>query len=200
MMCKKILPLQSEIYFTMNTDNPQQSYNEMQMVKRHFFALRNGIIADVLRKAGSPYRIIFGLTIPQLAEVAQATPHTRELAEKLWANTTTRESLLLAPMLMPREEFSCEDAEAWCREIACFEVADNLCHKLLRHQDYSSELALKLIGSEEEMQQYAGIRLAFNLCYTKPDLARKVADIGINSSYTSVEKVARQLIEELDFV
>ena len=35
--------------------------NEMQIVKRHFFAMRNGIIADTLRRAGSPYHIIFGL-------------------------------------------------------------------------------------------------------------------------------------------
>ena len=71
----------------------------MQTVKREFFAMRNGIIADTYRKAGTVFKIVFGLNLPQLVEIAGRTPHSRELAEALWANTTTRESMLLARCL-----------------------------------------------------------------------------------------------------
>ena len=58
-------------------------YNDMQLVKRRFFAMRNGIIADTLRSAGSPFKIIFGLNLPQIIDIASQTPHTIELAEQL---------------------------------------------------------------------------------------------------------------------
>ena len=34
----------------------------IRQIKSDFFALRNGVIADKLRSAGCPYKIIFGLT------------------------------------------------------------------------------------------------------------------------------------------
>ena len=39
---------------------------QIRQIKSDFFSLRNGEIADTLRKAGSPYKIIFGLQMPQL--------------------------------------------------------------------------------------------------------------------------------------
>ena len=63
-------------------ENVETSFNEMQTVKRHFFALRNGVIADALRRAGSPFRIIFGLNLPQIAEIAMKTPHSRASVEQ----------------------------------------------------------------------------------------------------------------------
>ena len=89
------------------------TFNEMQTVKRHFFALRNGIVADTYRKAGSNFRIIFGLNLPQIVEIAKQTPRSTALADALWHNTTTRESMLLAPMIYPREEFTQELARQW---------------------------------------------------------------------------------------
>ena len=107
-------------------------YNPMQTVKREFFAMRNGIISDTYRKAGTVFKIVFGLNLPQLVEIAGRTPHSRELAEALWANTTTRESMLLAPMLIDPETFSEEDARRWIASVCSYEVADILCHRLLR--------------------------------------------------------------------
>ena len=61
----------------------ETSFNDMQTVKRAFFAMRNGVIADTLRRAGSPFKIIFGLNLPQISEIAARTPHTAGLAERL---------------------------------------------------------------------------------------------------------------------
>ena len=55
-------------------------YNRMQIIKRRFFAMRNGIIADTLRKAGLDYRMIFGLNLPQVVEIAGEQPHEPALA------------------------------------------------------------------------------------------------------------------------
>ena len=91
-------------------ETTETSFNEMQTVKRHFFAMRNGIIADTLRRAGSPFKIIFGLNLPQLMDIAESTPHSAELATRLWNNSSTRESMLLAPMIYPRDKFDADTA------------------------------------------------------------------------------------------
>ena len=58
----------------------------IKAIKTDFFALRNGEVASRLRKAGSPYKIIFGLLVPQLEQIAASVVHTSALAEALWKN------------------------------------------------------------------------------------------------------------------
>lgn len=147
------------------------TFNEMQTVKRQFFALRNGIVADTYRKAGSNFRIIFGLNLPQIVEIAEQTPHSAALADSLWHNTTTRESMLLAPMIYPREEFTQELARQWVAAVPSVEVADILCHRLLRHMPYAAALAASLADSDSDIERYTGLRLMFNLVAQKPQEA-----------------------------
>lgn len=47
------------------------TFNKMQLLKRRFFAMRNGAVADSLRRQGADYRIIFGLNLPQLVDIAR---------------------------------------------------------------------------------------------------------------------------------
>ena len=108
----------------------ETQFNPMQALKRRFFAMRNGVIADTLRRAGSPFHIIFGLNLPQIVEIATEVPaaDAPALAEALWANRGTRESMLIAPMLMPRDSVDAARAERMMREAPCAEVADAICH------------------------------------------------------------------------
>lgn len=171
------------------------SYNPMQALKRRMFAMRNGVVADALRKGGSPFHIIFGINLPQLIEIASETGHSKELGEQLWANTTTRESMLLAPMLMPRAEFSMEDALRWGSAVQApgmAEVADILCHRLLRHLPYAWELAGKWQGT------YLGLRLAFNLVASDPARARAMAEKAVGNQ--NLKPLAQALIDEAEFL
>ncbi|MDE7376526.1 MAG: hypothetical protein K2N16_06735, partial [Muribaculaceae bacterium] len=68
----------------------------MQTLKRSMYAMRNGIVADALRKGGCPHKMVFGVNLPQLAEIARNFGKNREVAEQLWADTSTRESMMLA--------------------------------------------------------------------------------------------------------
>ena len=157
-------------------DKGETSFNDMQTVKRNFFAMRNGVIADTLRRSGSPFRIIFGLNLPQISEIALRSPHGREMAERLWANSTTRESMLIAPMLVERDNFAIEDARRWIAEIPAEEVSDVLCLKLLKHMPYAPALADELAESAERMSRYTGLRLKFNLLNDDPSDAMRYAE------------------------
>lgn len=147
----------------------ERLFNDMQSVKRDFYAMRNGIVAATLRQGGSPFRIIFGLNLPQLSDIAESRCGNSDLAERLWNNSTTRESMLLAPMIVDRNSFSIDDARRWIAVVPSYEVADVLCLKLLRHQDYARRLAEELVFSHEKMKMYVGLRLMFNLLHADPE-------------------------------
>ncbi len=182
-------------------ETSETSFNDMQSVKRNFFAMRNGVIADTLRRSGSPFRIIFGLNLPQLSEIASRTPHDMDLAERLWANTTTRESMMMAPMLIDRSVFTADDARRWIATIPAREVADIICLKLLRHMDYAAELAEELAESPSAMSRYTGVRLMFNLVAADPRRAMAYAGRMLEVETDSgCRAVAQQLREECEFL
>lgn len=65
-------------------------FNQIQEIKRRFFAMRNGIVADTMRKGGLGYKMVFGLNLPQIVEIAADITPSRELAEQLGRRTHTR--------------------------------------------------------------------------------------------------------------
>lgn len=173
---------------------PEAQYNPMQLVKRRFFAMRNGVIADTLRRAGSPFRIIFGLNLPQLVDIAADFRGDAALARALWANTTTRESMLLAPMLMPDDGFAVDEARLWVSQVPAHEVADVLCQRLLRRLPYAWTLAEELSASGQPMERYTALRLALNLLHGDPQRALAIAEADPSSP------LARQIREEVAFL
>ena len=180
--------------------NITSPYNDMQTINRRFFAMRNGIIADVLRRGGSPFRIIFGLNLPQIVEIAAENEASADLARRLWANTTTRESMLAAPMIYPREEFDEATARSWCAEIPSAEVADVLCHRLLRHRPFAQDLADELLHSGSDMARYTGLRLYFNLVGTNPQKALEAARAEAARQCPLTARVAAALADEAEFI
>ncbi len=172
----------------------------MQIIKRRFFALRNGVISDALRKGGSPYRIIFGLNLPQIVEISSETPHRADLAETLWANKTTRESLLLAPMIYPPEEFSYDKALLWLRESPDVETVDILCHRLIRKLPFAKDLAKEVGESSDDLMRYSALRIMFNLVYNDAKSAKEIAERFLEDSSTRVSQLARMLKEEAEFI
>ena len=140
-------------------------FNEMQQLKRTLFAMRNGVVADTLRKAGCPHRIVFGLNLPQLNEIAASMTPSADLAERLRADVNLRESALLAPMLYPVAELTYEKARQWALTTMWHEDADILCFKLLRHTPFAGRLAAELCAAPDSapLARYTGLRLYFNL-------------------------------------
>nr|CDL66645.1 unnamed protein product [uncultured bacterium] len=136
---------------------------QIRQIKSDFFSLRNGEIADTLRKAGNPYKIIFGLQMPQLEQIAAKSGKSVELAEWMWANDSTRESKMFATMVYPIEEFDLAKAEEWALEAESFELIDTLCFRLVRYINGSEELVHKYIESTEKKMRYFAFRLALNL-------------------------------------
>ena len=74
-------------------------------IKKELRASMNGILSARMREAGMPFRLIFGVELPRLRNIADEFPKNKELANHLWSQNI-REIRLLAIMLMPLEAFT----------------------------------------------------------------------------------------------
>ena len=144
--------------------------NTVREIRKEFFAFRNGIVADKLRKAGDPHSMIMGCLLVDIQSIAQrakdAIGNDEQLAAiacELWNDTNSRECRLAAPMLYPAVEMNLEKAMQWCQTVETVEVADNLCHKLLRHITEADVLSRQLIDIDQPLLKYTGYRLLLNL-------------------------------------
>lgn len=176
---------------------------KIRQIKQQFFALRNGIIADTLRKAGDPHPIIFGLILPQIKEIAAGVERSDELAEALWSDAKVRESQLLAPFIWNVDNLSFDKAIAIIAQVQNCEIADVLCQRLLRHFSEAETLSLHLIKSSElPLTRYTGLRLALNLLILRgyhdiASLELAMGNLDAASLPPASMQVIRQIREEL---
>lgn len=132
-------------------------------IKHSFFAMRNGIVADTLRKAGMEYKTIFGLQLPQLSEIARVYGKDEVLASLLWNDTDVRESRLLACWLMPPEAPAADEAIAMGRSTGTREEADILAFRMLRHRHDAADIAKALAGDSNPCAAYLAEAIDRNL-------------------------------------
>ena len=153
-----------------------------QDLKKEFFAYRNGIIAEQLRAAGDPHTMIMGC---QLADIITIASHYNKDA-----------------MLYPIEEFKMETALAWCNSVESVEVADVLCHRLLRHLDYAPALFDQLRQSDTILVRYTAWRLALNLLImnkiAKTNELRAMVEKELETAQPPLRQVLESIAEELN--
>ncbi len=177
----------------------------LQEVKHLFYTYRNGALVDSMRRAGVPYKIIFGLNLPQLSAIARELGTDTELSQQLWDNKTTRESLLLAPMIYPSERMNRTTALKWVSEIPSTEVSDILCMKLLRNLAFADELADEMMLSDNAMMRYTALRLLFNLLGTRENGARiaetkAYAESELTMNHPLTFPLATSLLTEISYI
>lgn len=167
-------------------------------VKRSFFTYRNGVVADVMRRGGSPYRIIFGLTLAQVADIACGIGRDHELARELWFADDVRESAMLAPMLADPDVFGCDDAIEWVAVVKSVEIADILALKLLRKTNCLNDVVSVLCREEQDdLRRYVGLRAAFGMLVEYPEQVRAYAQNELMRNSRLTAPVARQLLDML---
>lgn len=167
----------------------------LREVKQQFFALRNGLLADMLRKQGvSAHKLIFGLNVPQLKAIAAEAGTDAELAAALWADADCRESRLLAPMLTPPGPAAFD----MMPQVRSVEEADLLCHSLLRHCPGATEAAQTVAASPQPLARYCALRLLMNLM---PAAHKTVAAVvNLLPPHPLTDAIARQIRLELTYV
>jgi hypothetical protein len=71
---------------------------------------------------------------------------------------------MAATMLYPVDEFDMVLSLQWCRSVETAEIADVLCHRLLRKLPFAPTLAERLLEeNNERLVRYTAFRLLLNL-------------------------------------
>lgn len=129
--------------------------SEILDIKKELRAAMNGILSAKMREAGAPFKLIFGVELPRLQNIASEFKPSRTLAQELW-NENIRECKLLAAMLMPPQDFLPEMADIWVDEIPTAEVAQILVMHILCKEPWCATLAFEWIASISYMRQLCG--------------------------------------------
>lgn len=170
-------------------------------LRRDIYLMRNGILADSLRRSGCPYRLIFGVNIPQLNQITAAVGPSEELARAMLADGDLREATLAGFMLYPVEAITVGEARRLVSEkVRWSEDADILCHALLRRAPFAASLASELAASERRLDRYTGLRLYMNIVDKCPDgaLAAARAELSRPDALTSLATLLADAASPLD--
>ena len=140
-------------------------HETIREIKGKLRLFMNGVLSQSLREKGLKYRLIFGVELPRLKELAAEYEPNHELAQALWKEDI-RECKILAAYLQPTESFYPEIADIWVEQIHNSELADYVCMALFRRLPYASQKAFQWIASGERMPMYIGFRLMGHLFST----------------------------------
>ena len=181
----------------------------LREIRKEFFAFRNGIVADKLRKAGDPHGMIMGCLLVDVQAITQRQHEAineaedlKAIARALWSDANSRECRLAAPMLFPAEDMSKEEAMQWSQSVETVEIADNLCHKLLRRTPEADALFRQLIADEKPLVKYTGYRLLNNLLTLGKakvnDTLRVLVENEAAHAQPPLAGLLKDILEELD--
>ena len=133
-------------------------------MRKEFYAMRNGMVADILRKGGLEQKYIFGLQLPQIKEISERYRpadygDSAALARALWNDMECREARLSACHLMPPSLMDREEASDWAAGAMSREESDILAFRLLRYLPFAADLAEELEASEDNLKKYTACAL-----------------------------------------
>ena len=137
-------------------------HETVREIKGKLRLFMNGVLSQSLREKGLQYRLIFGVELPRLKEIASGYEQNHDLAQALWKEDI-RECKILAAYLQPAETFAPELADFWMESVHNTELADYLCMILLRRLPYASQKAFQWMASEQRIEIYTGFRLMTHL-------------------------------------
>lgn len=170
-------------------------------IKKEFFAYRNGVVAEQLRVAGDPHTMIMGCQLADVIAITSRYEKDARLAQALWDDIQHRECRMAATMLYPIDDFDMATALAWCHSVESVEIADVLCHRLLRHLDYVPQLFHQLHDSEKPLVRYTAYRLLLNLLLMnrieKTTELRSMVKKDLSTAPPLLQQLLESIIEEM---
>lgn len=150
----------------------------------------DGAVAASMRQMGVKFRMIFGVGVPRLKEIARKYEPSAALAERLWEEDV-RELKILATLLYPLGELSEEVATRWAHDITNQEIREQACRNLFQEAPFAGTLADSWSADSHEAVRATGYWLFARLCITGSSqvdesgsqglLKRAVNDLGADS-------------------
>ena len=133
----------------------EQTNEKLKQIKQSFRLLMNGVASRSMREKGADYKINWGVSLPDLQQMASEYEKDYDLAIALWKEDI-RECKILATMLMPADKMPAEVVDIWMEQTHTQEMAEMASFYLYQHLDYAPVLAYEWIASADSLRQMAG--------------------------------------------
>jgi 3-methyladenine DNA glycosylase AlkD len=140
----------------------------LQKIRTDLRLSMNGVIASSMRSKGIDFRMIFGVEIPKLKQIAASYKSDKILAEALWEEDV-REMKILATMLFPPDKLTKEAADRWVTGIVNQEIREQICKNLFQEVDFSDDLVREWARSDDESVRTTGYWLFARLCIIRSE-------------------------------
>ncbi|MBR3520135.1 MAG: DNA alkylation repair protein [Paludibacteraceae bacterium] len=142
--------------FFMYDEKMEQQVNQ---VKRMLHLSMNGVVSECMSASGLDYKMIYGVQLPRLKEMAAGLEKSKPLTRRLWVSNC-REMMLLATMLCPADSISSEEAVKWLSECHNLELVEQLCLNLLREMEGADALIPSLLEMQGKYMKAGAYVLA----------------------------------------
>ena len=160
--------------------------DKIREIKGQLRLYMNGVVSQSMRKKGLDYKLIFGVELPRLKEIAQTIEPSSVLAEALWLENN-RECKILATMIYPKAEFTSEVANLWIEGVTNIELARFISMNLLQHLEYAPALCLSWIANSRELTQIVGYLTMSRLFRRSDEMDLRAVEEFVNQSFAAVE-------------
>lgn len=176
--------------------------NDIDQIKAELRSSMNGVAAKAIRGSGMGYRLVYGVELPRLREIAAGFTPDRHLALALWQEDI-REYKILAIMLFPVDEFDNDLANIWVESLRPeqSELAGLLVMDILAKKEFAAEQAFLWMADDRQMQQLCGFllitRLMMQGAELSPDAAAEFldqAEATIATSYLPLRKAVQNAL------
>lgn len=133
----------------------EQTQETVRQIKQAFRLLMNGTASRSMREKGIGYKINWGVSLPDLQQMAREYEQDYDLAIALWKEDI-RECKILATLLMPPGQISPEVVDIWMEQTTSQEILELASFNLYQHLSFAPGLAYQWIASADELRQMAG--------------------------------------------
>lgn len=139
-----------------------ETQDKLKAIKQTFRLRMDGMASRSMREKGLEYHLNWGVSLPDLKQMAKEYGKDYPLAIELWKENI-RECKILATMIMPPEQMLPEIAELWMEQTESQEIAEMLAFNLFQYLDYAPMLAFRWIAGNEELPQVCGYHVLARL-------------------------------------
>ncbi len=148
--------------FILDNSNTEKNY---QSLLSKIKLLRNGDIADAMRRTGIEYKMNWGVSLVILRQMAKEFEPDHLLALKLW-NKQWRETSILATLLDQPQEVSEEQMDFWTKNFESSEIAEIASTHLWVKSKFAFIKALEWCRGKKHLVRFTGIHLVGRLAIT----------------------------------
>lgn len=116
----------------------------------------NGAVVESMRESGIIYKVNYGVTIPELQQIAQPFKGDHDLAIRLFEEDI-RECKIMASMIDDPEKVTGDQIDSWSEEFNNHEIIEQVCNNLFWKSDFALARSYEWCLDEDALLKKAGL-------------------------------------------